>query len=311
MKFVLFLLIFIIPISTWGQVDINQQSINNPEVDLGVGVKLSAEFGKFSNFQIGLGGGIGKRFEFVYPNAHVDFQIYKGGIGSSLLDNQRKKIHFDVTTSIGLVAGIRVVNDIDLSEKFNPINYFGSFSVTPLNNPYWNSIYLGTNLIWFSDDYLNPQRVGAININAERSVQFTYYNDGSFFPNFIGDGHDRYHTGGGGFFYYGKFTDPINYVKLTFSRFTTFQQYAFDSSNQLQVDLIAYKDQKGFYYNQGRLKLTIGNYENGFGLSALIYNWKDIQNLIHLVGDYAYHPNTLGSRRIMLGGEFMKLKYYQ
>lgn len=309
MKYKILSLFLIYPFLFWGQATLHISDESN--LDYGVGLKLSAEFGKFSNFQLGLGGGIGHRFDFAYPNAHVDIQIYKGGIGSSLLNGERRKIHFDLTTSFGVLVGIREVDPDEIYEKFNPLNYFGSFSVTPLNNPFWNSIYFGTNLIWFSDKQLEPQRVGSLNINVERTGQFVYYNDGSFFPIFMADKHDRYHTGGGGFYYYGKFDDPINYAKITFSRFTAFQPYAFDSSNQLQIDHIAYKDEKSFFYNQGRLKLTVGNYDKGFGMTAMLYNWKDIQNKIHLDGDYAYHPNTLGSFRFMIGVEYSNLNYYK
>ncbi len=279
----------------------------SPLFQYGVSAKLNFEIQRFANFKLSLVAGVGKRFndlKFLQPTFHTELLFYRGGMGSSLSISQQSKLNIDYIISFLMIGGIKERSVGDLEKRFNPINFFTDDSATPLQNPYYQSIAIGTNYIFFSNSFKKAQYVGIANINIERSIQFTYYNDGTPFQYIgFGDGYDRYYTGGGYLAYNGEFTDDINIVELSFNKFTGYQQDAFELANHLQIDFLPYKDYKNYYYNQSRFRLKIGNNANGFSVifSGYDIQTNDSQDLIHYLIHNTYHPNPERSWRPAFG----------
>ena len=134
-----------------------------PTFQYGFSAKLNFEVQRFSNFRLSLVAGAGKRIneiEFLQPTIHTEVQLYQGGMGSSLSVFQQRKLNIDYIVSFLMIGGIKSRTTIDLEKRFNPINFFNDNSATPLQNPFYNSISLGTNYIFFSDSFKKAQYIG-------------------------------------------------------------------------------------------------------------------------------------------------------
>lgn len=278
-----------------------------PSFQYGFSAKLNFEVQRFANFRLSLVAGAGKRFneiEFLQPTIHTEVQLYRGGMGSSLSVFQQRKLNIDYIVSFLMIGGIKERKSIDLEKRFNPINFFNDNSATPLQNQFYHSFSLGTNYIFFSDSFKKAQYIGFLNFNIQRTYQFSYYNDGTPF-HFIGlgDGYDRYFTGGGFFAYYGELSDDINLIEFSFNKFTGYQQDAFELANHLQIDFLPYKDYRNYYYNQSRFRLKIGSNKHGFSamFSGYDIQTRDGQDLIHYLIHSAYHPNPDRNWRPAIG----------
>lgn len=291
-----------------------KQSHNGQDFQYGIGVKFGFEIQKFSNFRFSIAGGIGKPIddvEFIYPSLHCELQIYNGGIGSTLLYSKHRNLVFDFNTSVTVTAGIRGLDEFSSLKKFTPLYYFSDLNFTPLQAPYYNSFSLGSNFIVSSDSERENQLVGFSNLNLERTVQICYYNDGTPWGNFTGDGYDRYFTGGGVLSYHSNFSNSINLVELSYHKFTGYQRFAFEIANHMQIDFIPYKSVNAFYYNQSRWRLKAANFESGFGFQFSVYDkqkW-DMQDLIHFTIDNGYHPDTYHETRYSFGLDYSYINF--
>ncbi|WP_397362743.1 hypothetical protein [Olleya sp. R77988] len=291
------------------QVKTTIEQSNSDDFQFGGALKLTFEVQKFTNFRLSIAAGAGKKIEglnYIYPAINTEIQLYNGGIGSSLLYSKQRQLILDFIISFNVTGGIREVGTYGYATRYNPLNYFSDLSAKPLQNPYYNSLSLGSNYIISSDKNRENQLIGIFNLNVERTFQFTYYNDGTPFRNTLGDGYDRYYTGGGIFSYYGNYNDAINHIALSYHKFTGYQRNAFEMANHLQIDFIPYKDVQAFYYNQSRWRFAVGNYDTGFSGHVSIYdNPKlDVQDYIHLTIDNAYHPNTFNKPRWAFGFDY-------
>lgn len=312
--FKVILFIFLSSLNSHSQVQNSIKNLQGGAFQFGCAVKMSFEIQKFTNFRLSISGGLGKKIkdiEFLYPTLNSEIQIYNGGLGSNLLYGKHRKLKIDFVTSFMITCGVREVNYLGYITKNNPLNYFSDLSATALQNPYYNSISLGSNYILSTDRKKENQLVGVANINIERTVQITYYNDGTPFSNFTGDGYDRYYTGGGTISYYGNYRDKINHIEISYHKFTGYQRNAFETANHMQIDFIPYNDYEAFYYNQSRWKLKAGNYENGFGVFLTAYdkpNW-DAQDVIHFKINNAYHPDLFNTPRYGFGLDYGYLNW--
>ncbi|WP_299535638.1 hypothetical protein [Ulvibacterium sp.] len=295
---------------TWGQSD------TNTVFDYGVAIKLEFEMQRDINFKLSTVGGIGRKIddiEFIYPSFHVELQIFNSGFGTSLIQAKHRNFVFDVLTSFQVSTGIREINEVQRENRFNPLFHFSNLSATPLHNPYFNSIGLGSVFIISSDNKRESQLVGTLYLNIERTVQFTYYNDGPPFANWLSDGFDRYYTGGAHVSFH---TDTKNYLsqyELSYHKFTGYQRFAFEMANHLQIDFIPYSDQEAFYYNQSRWRFKAANPENGYGILISKYDMQhwDIQDLIHFSRNNSYHPDTYRNNRLGIGLDYNFIKNYR
>lgn len=314
-KYVIVSCFFFFQVQLFAQISNNFENTSNDAFQVGGALSLTFEVQKFTNYRLALTGGIGKRInqaQFLYPTLHTELQFYQGGMGSSLSSLKRQHINVDWIISFMVLAGTKDVENHEFLERFNPINFFADDSSAPLHNPFYHSIGIGTNFIRSTDNFKKNQYLGVLNVNINRVFQFNYYNDGTPFHWMgLGDGFDRYYTGGGFVAVYLDHESDIDFIQLSYNKFTGYQQYAFEAANYLQIDFLPYKDPESFYFNQSRWRGKIGNFSKGFSFTVSGYDLQkgDGQDLIHYIIDNSYHPDPYREARWGLGLNYSYINY--
>lgn len=228
-----------------------------------------------------------------YPSVNTEIHLYNGGFGS---DNTRNsptnRIFLDAIVALTLTSGFDYNPDTQ-----NPLKYFADFAVPALNNPYSVSGSLGTNIIFTTDKKRETQRVGFVGANVKGVQAFTY-NDGSFLAKmFLGDGEDRYYTGGGGLSYTASWRKAEDIreasLELSYHKFTGYTDETFQLSYDIGGSMVTYKDENQYKYNKSLWKLSARYTANnvGYGVNVNQYNSakRDAQHLIHWLTYCPYH----------------------
>jgi hypothetical protein len=234
----------------------------------------------------------------LYPSINEEVQIYNGGFGSMRRPAYKKPfVTVDFITAFTLTTGFNnYFTSEHLADTVNwhvmPLYYFADFVKPALENPYNFSLSLGTDVIASTDKHKTSQRIGFLNAHLG-SLQFSYYNDGGspFDQLSLGDSKDRYYTGGAVVSYSGLQKDLINYVELSFHKFTGYTRNAFEVSNKLDLAYVNYNDENQKYYNKSMWSLNVSNPIKGYGINLKRYNYTkwDIQDLIHWSTFNSYH----------------------
>ncbi len=329
MRKAIFLILLIV-----GFVKLNCQIDYRNDIQYGVALKATIDLngieskGKYSNFNLSLFGGIGGflfNSKSIYPSIHAGVVLYNRGdlissyhpdkdfFSSTVLD-----MMLDVTLNVGSYH-----SDVNFTEKNLPLIHFSDFTSNPLQNPLYHSVYLGTNLIWSTQKGREFQRVGLLGFMTYRSFQLSSYNDGSVWGRWkIGDKRDRYYTGGGLLGVYLDTKYMFDNLEFSFHKFTWYEESIFQVGELLQLDFIAYKDNKSKYYNKGRLRFTARNSKENYGFHFTLHNTdKDFQDGIHFNQESPYHPDIFKNqygiwnevKRIGIGGFYFAntLKFIQ
>lgn len=235
----------------------------------------------------------------LYFSFNTELQLYNGGLGSKRREgNKKSPFTLDIISAFTLTTGLNnyLTGDslpaIIHSNRNVPLYYFSNFSYPALQNPYNYSISAGTNIIFSTDKYKSSQRIGFFNLHLNK-VQVSYYNDGGtpFEQTYLGDGKDRYYTGGALFSYHGNPKADINLVEISFNKFTGYSKNAFEVSNKLDLAYVNYNNAEEKYYNKSLWTFNIGNPEKGWGININRYNYTDwdVQHLIHFSIFNSYH----------------------
>jgi Bacterial toxin 23 len=235
----------------------------------------------------------------LYFSINTELQLYNGGLGSRRREGMKKPgVTLDIISAFTLTTGLNnYLTSDSLSAIVNSnrnvfLYYFSNFSYPALQNPYDYSISAGTNFIFSTDKYKSSQRVGFLNLHVN-NLQVSYYNDGStpFDQTYLGDGKDRFYSGGTLISYHGNSNKGINLVELSFNKFTGYTKNAFEVSNKLDLAFVNYNNTEEKYYNKSLWSLNIANPERGFGINLNRYNYLnwDIQDLIHFSIFNSYH----------------------
>lgn len=213
---------------------------------------------------------------------------------------KNRYLTLDAIVALTLTAGHLHSNFSDVNSvinRQNPLRYFADFAIPSLQNPYNYSISLGTNLVITSDGGRAFQRLGFLNLNHS-GLQLSYYNDGTPFQHFfLGDGKDRYYTGGGVLSYNngnGTYEQFKSYsFEVSYHKFSGYNQNSFELSNSLNASNVDYKNTDQRYYNKSLWKFNAFSNDvyNGFGLALSAYNSVrfDGQHLIHWLIDNSFH----------------------
>ncbi|MBL7886933.1 MAG: hypothetical protein JNJ52_09310 [Flavobacterium sp.] len=277
------------------------------QTQYGATLKAKMEFSPNSknepllNFRVSSCLGIASRWmaDELYPSVNAELQLYNGGLGSRTLPDNRY-FTFDGIVAFTLTAGHLHDNFGTAMASINrniPLRYFADFAIPSLQNPYNYSISLGTNLVFTTDGGRRSQRLGFLNLNHS-GLQLSYYNDGTPFQHFfLGDGKDRYYTGGGVLSYnngYGNYDQFRSYsFEASYHKFSGYNQNSFELSNSINASNVDYKNTDQRYYNKSLWKFNVqsNNTYNGFGLAASAYNSVrfDGQHLIHWLINNSFH----------------------
>lgn len=290
------------------------------DIQYGVALKTTIDLNfQYPNFNIAVSGGVGGHpFDYAeaYPSIHAGFIIYnKGDLVSSYSKESSffGSSQFDVFLDLSMTIGYYTPNT-NFDNRFVPLYHFSDFTPNPLQNPFQHSLTVGSNFIWFMDRYKQelPQRVGFTGIMIDRHFQASTYNDGSIWARAkLGDGLDRYYTGGGVVAYHIDINNAISNFEISFHKFTGHEKYAFDTANLLQIDFIPFKKTETYYYSKSRFRFTATSIKNNGGVHITLHNTdKDPQDKIHFDGADTYHPDIFKDRsgwgnevkRIGLGG---------
>jgi len=151
----------------------------------------------------------------------------------------------------------------------------------------------GRSFLLYSILQKKTQRIGFLDINALGGAQFAYYNDGSvpFKQLYLGDGDDRYQTGGGLLSYNGPQNTFVNDLELAYHKYTGFSQSAFEAANKLYLAYNDYHLTDQIEFNRSQYDLTLANPYRGYALQVQWYNsvGADLQHDIHTAVLDAYH----------------------
>lgn len=296
-------------------------------LDSGVAIKATIDINSFadkfrySNYNISLVAGIGIHpfsIKELYPTIHAGVLLYrKGDLISSysrrgFFKNNYLDFHLDVSLTTGVYK-----NSTNFLIREVPLYHFADFTVNPLENPYTDfSFTIGKNIIWFTDSYKKeqPQKIGFTGLMVARRFQISTYNDGSIWAKVgLGDGLDRYYTGGGMIAYHLNSNNTISNLELSFHKFTGHEMYAFDAANQLQLDFIPFKKKETYYYSKSRFRFTATSLKNNSSVHITLHNPdKDPQDWIHFIGQDTYHPDIFPNkgffwRKIGIGSSWLHM----
>lgn len=303
-KTLLFLLLIIIGL---GPVSLAQTGtrINNSSNNLqyGISVKATVVFdlkGHHPNpyFRLGIDGGIASTFitNAIYQAVNLEIQFYNAGLGTR---NRLDKAHnfganLEWYPAFTLTTGWpnRLQQPLD-NNRFTSLYYFSDFARPALCNPFDHSLSVGTILCFTSDTAKQFQRLGFIGLNFGGGAQFSYYNDGGplIAISSLGDGDDRYHTGGGLLSYNGPRNTFINTIELAYHKFTGYSKSSFEASNKLFLAFMDYHDPEQQFYNRSVFDLNLTNLVRGYGMQLQWYNSVefDLQHDIHTAVLNTYH----------------------
>jgi hypothetical protein len=247
---------------------------------------------------ISANGGVGSVFlsDAVYPTLNAEVLLYSGGFGTRKPYMKNKRPTFDFILAMTITAGtsnqFQKGNELMVQERNIPLYYFANYSYPSLINPFDYSLSVGTNFIWSTDAGRFFQRVGFLNLHADR-FQASYYNDGG--PPMsslgLGDKKDRYYTGGGVISYHGPRHTAINLIEATYYKFTGYSKNSYEVAGHLQQAFVSYKDTSQKFFNRSLWSINVANPSQHWGVSFREYNrssW-DMQHRIHWGGYTPFH----------------------
>lgn len=285
---------------------------NNKGLQYGIALKTTIDIngieskGKYSNFNIALFGGIGGHLwdaTGVYPSLHIGGILYnRGDLISSYKKTFFKSTRIDFMIDATITFGVKSSSG-NFNNRNIPLVHFSDFTSNPLQNPYQNSLGIGSNLIWTGETVGKKkdfQRVGTTSLMIDRRVQISTYNDGSIWGQLkLGDKEDRYYTGGAWLSYHMKTTNKgFDVVELSIHKFTGFEENTFEAGTSLQLDFIPYKNEETKYYNKQRIRITARNTNRDYGIHLTFHNTdKDFQDAIHFGQNTPYHPDIFSYQK--------------
>ncbi len=304
--------------------DINQTLNNNRENLLGhrkfvfgISAALTVEFGKAntSQYRLSLNSGIAKVVTFFNDNNKYGFAPYpslmpalqselifmRGGLGTSQALGFRGKINIELRNQFTLTLGKSSMRDSSYQFRANgrPIAIFCAHSNSAIVDPYDMSVTIGSVFINRVKSQIK-QQVGGLTVGVGPWFA-NYSNEGPIFRSFLfpmGDGYDRWWTGGGRIAYYNLGHHfPINKVDIQYDKFTGWQPNCYETARRLGMKVTPYIDPNEALYNQSRYLIAV-TFNKNFTAGLGIYDARmlDFQNMIHTLGRMPVHQTQLKRR---------------
>lgn len=260
------------------------------------GVSLSLYFGNELKYLISYNPNvsypIGNNRQAIVPMLDLKLALYNNNLGSSVLKSFRNKVHFNLAFSPTVSYSFTEANP-------NNPGYIPIFSNTihgTANTDYDNNIGFSVVYIWqcnFGGGIKKrsiSQRLGNL-FASTKYVFLHYYNDGGPVNKWLGDKKDRYWTGGGTIGTKFTYRNNIQYLMITFDKYSGFNKNAYEASGLLYTDNVNYKDMNETTYNTGKYSIKYLNPSLNFG--AAINHWNtafDFQDFIHRdISSSPYH----------------------
>jgi len=253
----------------------------------------------------------------VFPSAHLEWDVYLNGLGTrSGSPHHKNQLTTDVflaATLTGRLGGGKYTDNYYKNPAWNqPLYCWSDFAQPPLQNPFWNSLSVGS--VWaLSFDkqkrlaHGGIQRIGFLNGHADQ-FDLSYTNDGGglISQSRLGDHRDRMYTGCGHLSFHPKTMDGINSYELSFHRYTGYSRQAFELSCDMHLGFVDYHDSVQQYYSRSEFCLRVGSTTQGWAGTVRWINprnRREVQNLIHYIGDFSQHQ-ILYPTGFALGADF-------
>lgn len=228
----------------------------------------------------------------VIPMLDFNISLYNNNLGASVLKSFRNLFHINV--SLGPTISYSFIDASIEHPGYIPI--FTSTFNNISNSDYDNNIGFSVIYNWqfnfgggIKARSVN-QRIGNLFVST-KYVFLQYYNDGGPVNKWFGDKEDRYWTGGGSIGT--KFTSQhqLHYLKVTFDKYSGFNQNAFEATSLLYSDNVNYKDVTETSYNSGKYSIKYLNPNLHFGAAINFWNSTfDFQDFIHRdISSSPYH----------------------
>lgn len=146
------------------------------------------------------------------------------------------------------------------------------------------------------------QRVGGF-FAAFKCLSMAYTNDGPPFGSFgFGDKGDRMFTGYGQVAYTKKdLTNPTVY-KITYERYTGWEENAYEIANDAKLDFVEYKNNYTTGFTRGQYRFGVQNNHIQGGITLNDFDNLDFQNLIHLARSFSLHRTPVKGSVSLWGG---------
>ncbi|MEL6864818.1 MAG: hypothetical protein AAFP19_10375 [Bacteroidota bacterium] len=301
---------------------LGKSSSNNPgdpeKVRLSAGIKLAYFWNRkmTSVYTLSVALGASKSFYFgeasspfrLIPSYQLTFNTYYNGLGNNMLP-VFAKVQMDLINSFALTTGIKEGN----SEMLTEVRTFNNMTVTPIEHDLHWSLTLASNFI--ANNHGRNQTVGSIGLNFWKMVQVGYYNDATPFEVLgLGDGFDRWWTGGGyGVLNVERLADRVFKEQgeafewrlqfFSFERFTGDVQDAYIISNYLSMSYVPSNKQMDNFFNRSQMSFS-AKHSSGWEVQLrLLGQYKnDIQDLIHLKKGYPLHYSYARQRTLIGAG---------
>lgn len=221
----------------------------------------------------------------------------------------------DLTNSFSVGYGW---DDLSYTKYFRTINNGSYYNISSTKS---YNIFLSTNYI--VNNHKRNQAVGSVTLSGP-GVTINYYNDGAapftFLP--LADNFDRWWTGGFSVFVHSR--NSYNYGEFTFDQFTGYSPLLYELSSILGINVPQYNQVKtdslkgksripsSFNTSSYNLKLFL---TKGYGIDigaigALVDKQGrayGLQDIIHMIGGFALHPNS-DVTRYYIGGTYNNLR---
>ncbi|MBC7773886.1 MAG: hypothetical protein H7246_00500 [Phycisphaerae bacterium] len=232
---------------------------------------------------------------FLQPSTQFTANFYQGTVGTSIKPDQRMKYQFEMVANAALTA--RLSRDFYFDEK--PVRTFCNFNTVAVTHRYKNSVTLATNFVINPKHSTRNQQVGFGGFSTG-DFALGYYNDGTPW-NFIGlgDGYDRWWTGGG-FFEIWSLHAPTR-LGLYYDNFTGGNDdevvEAFEIANVLGLAHVDFRDPDLTYFNRGQIMMRAA-LPSGLGMSLILSGdrYMVVQNLIHRGMDQSLYQSFANDR---------------
>lgn len=245
----------------------------------------------------------GKPDVFITPNISANL-LWGRGIGASIGQNIRKiRNQLSVSGLLGIEWG--------QSEYFRKLDFQTNSLSGGLPSEREYVAGLSSNWVMISPERnrLNQlkyqQRVGGL-FAAVKGVSIVYTNDGPPFGAMgLGDGGDRMFTGYGQIAYTQKSSLNPVIIKLTYERYTGWEDRTYETANDAKLDYVEYKNNYTTAFTRGQYRLGVQNNHLQGGVTLNDFDNLDFQNIIHLFRGFAYH-RTPGTGSVSVWAAYTK-----
>ncbi len=221
----------------------------------------------------------------------TELELYRGGLGNTLLKSERDKFNLEWRNSFQMGLGTKFSNVKSVYGR--PLMPEIGQGYSTLYDPLDLSLSIGTSFIT-GLTHKRHQQLGFFK-GGVMAFDIYYMNDGPPFGKVgLGDTYDRYWTGVGGLGFYWANESPISSLSLKYTRFTGDEPFVYELGSIFGLNYLPHKKSGDQFFNKGRYQYRLGLYgHTNVGVSIYQPKRLDVQDLIHY-NWIPFHSNPTG-----------------